>query len=171
MSTALRPRKRLYCGCVIAALLLAPSPGHAQAAPSCLAAFDGLWRGSGTILNRPVIMEQRWAPALGGSFRELTMRHLSAKDTVTVGFEGRGFYRLSGATMQGSWLDARGLIFPVTGNCEAGVLTSDWGGPESRERGRTVYRLLSVTELEVIDSVSMPDGSRREFGRSKLMKK
>lgn len=153
-----------------AAVLVAPAGLSAQAATSCLSALDGHWRGAGSIMNRNVIMEQRWAPALGGNFRELTMRHLSAKDSATVQFEGRGLY--TGAksgpnAIAGMWFDARGMMLPVAGQCEGKVFISDWGSADT-EQGRTVYTLVSPTSLQVIDSVQLRDGTRREFGRSQL---
>ena len=61
-------------------------------------------------------------------------------------FEGHGYYRLASASATegtGTWIDSRGVIFPVTVTVTADALTSDWGNP-STERGRTVYRLADT---------------------------
>lgn len=142
-------------------------------APACLDSLHGTWRGPGTILGRAIVMEQRWSPALGGAFTELQMKHLVSDTSSRAVFEGRGLYRAVGAraaevraadSVHGTWHDSRGIIFEVRGACDGASFSSHWSGSE---RGRTIYSLRDGA-LEVIDSVYMPNGGAREFGRSVL---
>jgi hypothetical protein len=136
--------------------------------PACLDALHGSWRGPGTILGRAIVMEQAWSPALGGAFTELRMRHLTTDTSARAMFEGRGLYRPAGAahpdSLHGTWHDSRGIIFEVRGACDGATFSSHWSGSE---RGRTLYTLRNG-ELDVIDSVFLPTGVAREFGRSLL---
>lgn len=152
-------------------LLLLAGPGRANAQPSthCLDAFEGVWRGNGSVLGRTIVMEQRWSRALMGSFHELQMRHLVSDTSGKAAFEGRGFYRSIGSavpdSIRGIWMDGRGVTFSIRGDCRGGVFVSDWSG--ERESGRTVYRVLN-DEMDVSDSVFSVGGGSREFGRSRL---
>jgi len=138
-------------------------------ARECLAALVGTWRGPGTVLGRTIVMEQIFAPALMGRYTEQRMRHLATDTSSRASFEGRGFYRPSGAaapdSITGTWMDARGVSFVLRGDCASGTLSSHWSGPT--ESGRTIYTLRDGA-LEVIDSVFPATAPAREFGRSTL---
>jgi len=140
-------------------------------ATACLDGLQGTWRGPGTVLNRPIVMEQTFAPALLGRFTEQRMRHLASDTASRASFEGRAFYRPVGASqpdsVSGSWLDARGVSFALAASCTGDVLSSQWLG--STERGRTVYARIADT-LVVIDSVYPATAPAREFGRSRLVR-
>lgn len=137
---------------------------------SCLSRFHGTWRGPGTVLGRPVVMEQQWGIALGGAFHELRMRHLATDTSTAAQFEGRGFYRTlrdRPDSVSGAWFDARGIQLTIAGACTESTFASSWTGAE---RGRTVYQ-LEGDELVVIDSVFPATGAAREFGRSRLRRR
>jgi hypothetical protein len=140
-------------------------------APGCIDALSGTWRGPGTLLGRAIVMEQAWSPALGGAFTELRMRHLATDTSSRATFEGRGLYRRASAeqpdSVHGTWADSRGIIFEVRGACAGATFSSHWSGSE---RGRTTYTLRDGA-LEVIDSVFLPTGDAREFGRSRLTRR
>jgi hypothetical protein len=139
-------------------------------ATACLEGFHGTWRGPGTVLNRAVVMEQQFAPALLARYTEQRMRHLASDSATRPTFEGRAFYRAlgpaQGDSVGGTWLDARGVSFGLAGTCSGDVLSSQWLGTE---RGRTVYARIADT-LVVIDSVYPATAPAREFGRSRLVR-
>ncbi len=141
---------------------------QSQSAAECLRGFHGVWRGSGRVVGRAVVMEQNWNPAMNGAFTEMRMRHLATDTSTVPSFEGRGFYRATGSrapdSLGGTWLDARGYQMEVRGSCSGSAMSSHWTGAE---RGRTMY-LRSGDAMEVIDSVYLPQGGAREFGRSQL---
>jgi len=138
-------------------------------ASACLTELLGTWRGPGTVLGRSIVMEQRWQRSVMGAFVELQMRHFASDTSARASFEGRGFYRPTGAnapdSVGGTWLDARGLTMGIAGACLDGTFSSHWTG--RTERGRTIYSLREGA-LEVIDSVFPANGAAREFGRSRL---
>lgn len=141
-----------------------PAVATAQSAAACLSALHGVWVGTGRVAGREVVMQQAWRPALGGTFSELVMTHRLPSDTARVVFEGRGFYRVSGDSVTGTWMDARGLTMALRGTCRANTLAMEWTGAE---RGATAYTRHADSTLEVADSVDTASG-RREFGRSRL---
>ena len=157
---------RLLC-IVLLAVAGLPSATHAQAqAADCLNGLYGLWRGPGSVSGRAIIMSQQWAPAIGGAYTELTMRHLAPDSTARTSFEARGLYRASGTSITGTWHDVRGITLNVAGRCADATFSSRWTGVE---RGRTVYARRGDT-LVVIDSVSPANGAARAFGRSTLVR-
>lgn len=154
MTLARQPR-------LLAALLLfaAALPAAAQDV-AALSWLTGSWRGAGTMPGNASEAQLEIRPALGGRFVELSYR--------AGGFEGRAFYRPDGeGRWRATWFDNRGTTFPIEARLDGRVLTADWGSPET-ERGRTIYRLAEDGTLEVSDSVTMADGSRRDFARHSL---
>jgi hypothetical protein len=140
-------------------------------ATACLDGLHGTWRGPGSVMNRAIVMEQTFTPALLGRFTEQRMRHLASDTATRPMFEGRAMYRAAGAaqpdSVSGQWFDARGITFTLAATCAGDVLSSQWMG--ATERGRTVYA-LSADTLVVIDSVFPPSAPAREFGRSRLVR-
>ncbi|MBL8958467.1 MAG: PD40 domain-containing protein, partial [Gemmatimonadetes bacterium] len=149
---------------LLVGLALLPIVAGAQGAAPCLAGLHGTWRGTGRVAGRDVVMQQEWRPALGGAFSELTMTHRLPTDTARIVFEGRGFYRATGDTVSGTWMDARGYTMALRGSCRDQTLAMEWSGAE---RGATHYTRHADGTLEVVDLVDLPAG-RREFGRSRL---
>jgi hypothetical protein len=125
-------------------LCLAAAPAFASNGPGALHWLEGRWRGTGTMFGQAseAVLEVR--PALGGRFLEFSYR--------AGRFEGRAFYRpVEDGRWQATWLDNRGITFPIAASLSGQTLTSDWGSAET-ERGRTLYRLLPDGRLEVTDS-------------------
>jgi hypothetical protein len=86
-------------------------------------------------------------------------------------FEGRAFYRPSGAgRYRGFWIDNSGAIRPIDAQADGDALVSAWGTDDT-ERGETTYRLTADGRLEITDRVRQRDGVWREFGQSVLMKR
>ena len=150
----------------ILGLALLPLVAPAQGTTPCLEGLHGSWRGPGRVAGRDILMQQDWRPALGGAFSELIMTHHLPADSTRVVFEGRGFYRATGDTIGGTWMDARGLTMTLRGSCRDLTLAMEWSGAE---RGATHYTRHANGTLEVADLVDTP-GGRREFGRSRLQR-
>lgn len=157
-------RTRVEVRVLVFGLMFFPLVGASQATSTCLAGLHGTWRGSGRVAGRDVVMDQSWRPAMGGAFSELVMTHRLPTDTARVVFEGRGFYRVAGDTVTGTWMDARGYTMALRGSCRETTLSMEWSGAE---RGATQYTRHADGTLEVVDLVDTP-GGRREFGRSRL---
>jgi hypothetical protein len=163
----------LVLAILFSAPALASSLDSAQAAlPPVLQSLLGEWRGSGTVTGRASEISMSWSRQVGAAFVQLRFRNQMAAGGSRPAevFEAHGYYRAASAAApdgDGTWIDSRGFILPVVMALEPDALTSDWGSA-STERGRTVYRLTPAGTMDVIDSVRLPDGSYREFGRSEL---
>ena len=136
-----------------------------QTAPDpLLARLAGSWTGNGTVLNQPAQISATWTWELSGQFLRLTFRNQMARTT----FEGHAYYRSSGSgRYRGMWFDNSGMFRPLDAVRDGESLVAKWGTPDTEE-GETTYRLLSDSEMEVVDRVKSKDGTWREFGRSRL---
>ena len=152
----------MWLTCVLAAVLLQTG------ADPLLSRLAGQWSGSGTVLKQPAAMHMTWSWELGGQFLRLTFRNEMGTAPKANVFEGHAYYHALGdGRYRGMWFDNSGQLRPIEGRREDNALVSKWGTPETEE-GETTYRLLSDSELEVVDRVKSKDGSWREFGRSRL---
>ena len=161
---------RLLCATGIVAALAAPLAGQEA---GVIAALVGEWSGSGTVTGRASSVTMIWSREPGASFLHLRFRNVMAASSARPAevFEARGYYGVRpGAPAAGTWIDSRGVIFPVTFTATADTLTSDWGS-EGTERGRTTYRVREAGILEVTDFVRSADGQYKEFGRVVLERK
>ncbi len=141
--------------------------------PPVVASLIGDWSGSGTVTGRSAVVTMVWSREPGAAFLHLRLRNAMAASASRPAevFEARGYYVVRpGAPATGTWVDSRGVIFPLSFSVTADSLTADWGA-EGTERGRTVYRVRDGGILEVIDSVRGADGQYKEFGRTVLEKK
>jgi hypothetical protein len=83
-------------------------------------------------------------------------------------FEGHAYYRpVADGQYRGMWFDNSGMLRPLEAKRDGDALVSKWGTPDTEE-GETTYRLLSDSEMEVVDRVKSKDGTWREFGHSRL---
>ena len=73
------------------------------------------------------------------------------------------------AKYEARWFDSRGLSFPIKAHAEGDTLIAFWGTPET-EQGKSVYRLIEQSKVEVVDSVRQKDGTWKEFGRFVVLK-
>ena len=129
-----------------------------------LSRLAGRWTGSGTVLNQPSKISLTWTWELNAQFLRLTFSNEMPKTT----FEGHAYYRpLGGGRYRGMWFDNAGMLRPLDATRDADALVATWGTPDTEE-GETTYRLLSDSEMEVVDRVKSKDGTWREFGRSRL---
>jgi hypothetical protein len=133
-----------------------------------LSRLAGRWSGTGTVLNQPSKIDMSWSWELGGRFIRLTFRNeMGAAPKINV-FEGHAYYRPAGdGHYRGMWFDNAGMLRPLDARRDGDALVSKWGTAETEE-GETTYRLLSDSEMEIVDRVKSKDGTWREFGRSRL---
>jgi hypothetical protein len=144
-------------GCV------AQGPAQSPADP-LLTRFAGTWSGTGTVLNQPSKISMAWTWELNGQFARLAFRNDMPKAT----FEGHAYYRpLGGGRYRGMWFDNAGMLRPLEATRDGDALVANWGTADTEE-GETTYRLLSDSEMEIVDRVKSKDGTWREFGRSRL---
>ena len=129
-----------------------------------LARFEGSWSGAGVVLNQPSQISLTWTWELSGQFLRLVFRNQMPKTT----FEGHAYYRaMQDGRYRGMWFDNSGMFRPLDATRDGDALVSKWGTPETEE-GETTYRLISDSEMEIVDRVKSKDGTWREFGRSRL---
>ena len=150
-------------------LLLAVTIAVVQtAADPLLSRLAGRWSGTGTVLNQPSKIDMSWSWELGGRFIRLTFRNeMGAAPKISV-FEGHAYYRPAGdGQYRGMWFDNAGMLRPLDARRDGDALVSKWGTPETEE-GETTYRLVSDSEMEIVDRVKSKDGAWREFGRSRV---
>jgi len=133
--------------------------------------LEGRWQGTGTVLGQASAIEAEWAWTLDRQFLELTFRNQMQGPRGVQRFEGRAFYRSSGAgRYRGFWIDNSGAIRPIEARADGDALIASWGTDDT-ERGETTYRLAEGGRLEIADRVRQRDGTWRDFGQSVLMKR
>ena len=76
-------------------------------------------------------------------------------------FAGQGVYRSDGSALEGYWTDSNGSLHPLKAAFADGVLTTQWGRPETEE-GCTRYALDGAGVLAVTDWVKV-EGEWRQF--------
>ena len=76
-------------------------------------------------------------------------------------------HALGDGRYRGMWFDNSGQFRPIEARRDQDALVARWGTPDTEE-GETTYRLLSESEMEVVDRVKSKDGTWREFGRALL---
>jgi hypothetical protein len=129
-----------------------------------LSRLAGQWTGTGTVLNQPSKISIAWTWELNRQFLRLTFKNEMPKAT----FEGHGYYRpVADGQYRGMWFDNAGMFRPLDAKRDGDALVSTWGTPETEE-GETTYRLLSDSDMEIVDRVKSRDGTWREFGRSRV---
>ena len=129
-----------------------------------LSRFAGNWTGTGTVLNQASKISLTWTWELSAQFLRLHFRNEMPKTT----FEGHAYYRpLGDGRYRGMWFDNAGMLRPLDATRDADGLVSKWGTADTEE-GETTYRLISDSEMEIVDRVKSRDGTWREFGRSRV---
>jgi hypothetical protein len=133
-----------------------------------LTKLEGTWHGEGKSRGMPNRLQLKWEWVLDKKFLRLSLRNeMSVRDGAKLVFEGHAYYGPAGDRYEAQWFDSRGWNFPIKAQVEGDSLISDWGSPD-KEEGKSTYRLIDETTLEVVDSVKQKDGSLREFGRATL---
>lgn len=131
--------------------------------------LSGSWQGEGKTLGMPARLQMKWEWVLGNKFFRLSLRNeMRGANGKTQVFEGHAYYQAVGsvpeAKYEARWFDSRGLSFPIKAHAEGDALIAFWGTPET-EQGKSVYRLIEQSKVEVVDSVRQQDGTWKEFGR------
>lgn len=139
-----------------------------SSADPLLARLEGTWSGSGTVLNQPAKISLTWTWELSRQFLRLTFRNEMGVAPKITAFEGHAYYRaVSDGQYRGMWFDNSGMFRPLDARRDGDALVSKWGTPDTEE-GETTYRLLSDSEMEIVDRVKSKDGTWREFGRTRI---
>jgi hypothetical protein len=133
-----------------------------------LSRLEGNWAGEGKAFGMSTKMQIKWEWVLQKKFLRLTLKNeMSAPNRPQV-FEGQAYYQSVGPDkFEAHWFDSRGIVFPIRAQLEGDALVASWGSPD-KEEGKTTYRLVDDSTLEVIDTVKQKDGTWREFGRVTL---
>ena len=152
-------------------LLLVPSQATSQG-NAFLSRLEGKWQGEGKTLGMGANLELKWEWVLNNKFLRLSLRNeMSNANGQKQVFEGQAYYQsVAGDKYEAQWFDSRGLTFPIKAHVEGDALVSFWGSPD-KEEGKSTYRLVDASTLEVIDTVRQKDGNWREFGRATLKRK
>ena len=131
--------------------------------------LTGSWAGEGKAFGMPSRPEMKWELTLNGKFIKLNYKtEMKSSKGETQVFEGHGYYKSLGqGKYQGVWFDSQGEQHPIVATFENDALTANWGTPENT-LGKTVYRLITPNEMELIDSIRKKDGTWQEFSRARL---
>ena len=146
-------------------LLLVPFQATSQSNP-LLSRLEGSWQGDGKTLGMAATMQLKWEWVLNKKFLRLTLKNeMSTASGQKQVFEGQAYY--NAAASEAHWFDSRGIMLPIKAQVEGEALISMWGSPD-KEEGKSTYRLIDASTLEVTDTVKQKDGTWREFGRATL---
>ena len=134
-----------------------------------LSRLEGTWQGDGKAFGIAANMELKWEWVLNKKFLRLSLKNeMSMPNGQKQVFEGQAYYQATGADKyEAQWFDSRGVTFPIKAHLEGDALVAMWGSPD-KEEGKSIYRLVDASTLEVIDNVKQKDGTWREFGRATL---
>ena len=148
-------------------LLFVPSQNN-----QFLSRLEGSWQGDGKAFGMAANMQLKWEWVLNKKFLRLSLKNeMSTPNGQKQVFEGQAYYQATGADKyEAQWFDSRGVTFPIKAHLEGDALIAMWGSPD-KEEGKSVYRLVDASTLEVIDNVKQKDGTWREFGRATLTRR
>lgn len=137
-----------------------------------LSRLEGSWQGDGKAFGMAANMQLKWEWVLNKKFLRLSLKNeMSTPNGQKQVFEGQAYYQAAGADKyEAQWFDSRGVTFPIKAHLEGDALVAMWGSPD-KEEGKSVYRLVDASTLEVIDNVKQKDGTWREFGRATLTRR
>ena len=152
----------------ISLLFLVPSQATTQP-NQFLSRLEGSWQGDGKAFGMAANLQIKWEWVLNKKFFRLNLRNeMSTPSGQKQVFEGQAYYQATAADKyEAQWFDSRGVTFPIKAHLESDALIAMWGSPD-KEEGKSTYRLVDASTLEVIDTVKQKDGTWREFGRATL---
>ncbi len=129
----------------------------------------GQWSGEGRSMGMDSRPRMSWERVLADKFVHLHFRNeMKNAQGKTEVFEGHAYYKTIGAAkFSGNWFDSGGAAHPIRAVFENNVLTALWGTEET-QMGRTIYRIVNDSSVEIVDSVRLNDGTWREFSRTLL---
>ena len=153
----------------LALLLVFSIPCPAQSQQNAfLSRLEGNWQGEGKAFGMAAKLELKWEWVLNKKFLRLTIKNEMNRNGQPQLFEGQAYYKaLSADTFEAQWFDSRGWTFPIKAQLEGDSLIALWGSPD-KEEGKSIYRLVDDSTLEVVDLVKQKDGTFKEFGRVTL---
>ncbi|MBO3700731.1 hypothetical protein [Roseivirga sp. E12] len=143
---------------------------RAQTNSSFFDQIEGDWVGSGNLFGTPATFTMTWEKVLSDQFIHLQFSN-SFKDQsgTTRSMESKAYYKLGADKNNGHWFDSRGVMFGLDYSLQENELTVLWGDPETEE-GKTFYRLVGSSQIEVKDYVKR-NGTYSQFGEAVYSKK
>lgn len=129
--------------------------------------YLGAWKGQGQMMGRDSQVQMKWETVLDGRFVRVQFRtEWQTPDGKPQAFEGHAYYQQQkDGKYRATWFDAQGATLNIDAEFDGQALTSLWG-PGAEKRGKTIYRLVSAEQIEVIDSARSKEGEWREFSRA-----
>lgn len=123
------------------------------------------WKGEGILLGAEATFEMKWGKVLGGQFYQLTFQNERITETGKITFNAMGFYKpKEDGLFEGTWLDSRGLSFPLKGTVANNQLVVDWGTPDT-EVGKSIYTINTDGTISVEDYIQQ-EGKSTNFGKA-----
>ena len=148
----------------VSTALLTAAPAVAQAA----AVFDlleGRWHGEGQLMGRAAVFEMRWQqPPAGFVVLSFSNGFVNDDDERIPVLDAVAVYRQALSDPKAVWLDSRGERVRIRWEARDSTLTAHWSS--GSEEGRTEYRVVSGSEILVVDYVLAGD-EWREFGQAR----
>jgi hypothetical protein len=139
---------------------------------SILLKLEGQWQGTGKAFGMPAEIIMNWEKILANKFMKITYKmNMTAKDGSIQVFEGTAFYKETQKNEYvATWFDSGGEMHPIKAISDANSLTAIWGTPETK-LGKTIYRFLSDTQVEITDFIQTKNGEWRQFNKNIVVKK
>ncbi|NUO02382.1 MAG: HIT domain-containing protein [Saprospiraceae bacterium] len=132
----------------------------------------GTWSGKGKAFGMAANITMSWEPDLQNNFLLLNYR-MDMRDTSNQlqVFEGKAYYQPaeSAGQFRATWFDSGGEMHPVEASYDGQILTANWGTPTTK-LGRTLYRFVDDTTIEIVDYIQAKDGNWKEFNRNTVVK-
>ncbi len=129
-----------------------------------LSTLEGRWEGEGELLDRPAAFGMSWSRSLGGRYLRLEFNNaFTDADPAEPVLESHAYYRLGGTTLDGRWMDSRGVMLSIAAEIVDSTLVSTWSGEEN---GRTEYTVIDANTVEVTDYVRA-DGQYHPFASAR----
>lgn len=156
---------------VLFGTILTINNAHGQQS-TFLKKLEGSWSAKGTSFGMPSDVDMTWATTLGGKYTQIQYRiSMHGKDGKDQMFEGTAYYKATGTNeYKATWFDSGGEMHAITATHDDTTLTSTWGTPETK-MGKTVYKLVRDTMVEVTDFIQKKDGSWQQFSKNTLDKR
>lgn len=124
--------------------------------------LQGNWEGEGKLFGQEAKFEMGWSFELSGQFAMLTFRNEFGAGKMSM--NAIGYYAMKDPELgEGSWMDSRGMLLPLSYQIQDNVLTVYWG-EASKEMGKTQYT-LDGDKVMVKDFVQKNE-SMSQFGEA-----
>jgi histidine triad (HIT) family protein len=110
----------------------------------------------------------KWEPDLQNKFIMLSYKLESHPVAAPAEvFEGKAFYKNAGkpGVFTAQWMDSNGDVFPVKGQYNGQEFNTLWGGTGATQLGKSVYRFVDDTTIELTDWRRNGKGEWEVFNR------